>query len=309
MQAESEALNTTKQQRVYLETLLGQYKALSGGSRDKDVPLSGLAEVDDRLDKLQTHLFELSSTYGDQYPEVRKVKDQIAKTEAERDRLLANQKASGNKESADASTPAAGYAERGPRDPSTVAQLQSQLKANQIEVKDREKGIAALSAKIGEYQGRLNQEPIREQQLADLTRGYDQSKASYDNLLKKKNDSAMATSMERLQQGERFRIIDPPSLPLKPTFPNRLKFCGIGLLVGLALGAGTIVVAEMMDDRVYSDLELRRLLPVPVLSELPVICDPADQAREKRQEWVSWAATAAVVATILAGTAASYFKG
>ncbi len=29
----------------------------------------------------------------------------------------------------------------------------------------------------------------------------------------------MATSMELLQQGERFRIIDPPSLPVKPEFP------------------------------------------------------------------------------------------
>ena len=46
----------------------------------------------------------------------------------------------------------------------------------------------------------------------------------------------MATSMELLQQGERFRIIDPPSLPIKPDFPNRLKFCGIGLGIGLALG-------------------------------------------------------------------------
>ncbi len=74
--------------------------------------------------------------------------------------------------------------------------------------------------------------------LADLTRGYDQSKANYDGLLKKKNESAMATSMELLQQGERFRILDPPSLPLKPDFPNRLKFCGMGLGIGLALGVG-----------------------------------------------------------------------
>jgi succinoglycan biosynthesis transport protein ExoP len=309
LQAESEALNTTKQQRVYLETLLGQYKALSGGSKDKDVPLTGLADADDRLDKLQTHLLELSSTYGDKYPEVRKVKDQIAKTEAERDRLLANQKANGNKESSDVSSPASAYTERGPRDPSTVAQLQSQLKANQIEIKDRERQIATLSAKIGEYQARLNQEPIREQQLSDLTRGYDQSKASYDTLLKKKDDSAMATRMERLQQGERFRIIDPPSLPLKPTFPNRLKLCGIGLFVGLVLGAGAMAAAEMMDDRIYSELELRKLLPVPVLSELPIIHDPADEQSKKRTEWINWAATAAVVATILAGTAASYFKG
>src|SRR5256885_11604029 len=34
----------------------------------------------------------------------------------------------------------------------------------------------------------------------------------------------MATSMEPQKQGERFRIIDPPSLPLKPDFPNQLRF-------------------------------------------------------------------------------------
>ena len=310
LQAESEALNTTKQQRVYLESLLSQYRALSGGAKDTDVPLSGIAEADDRLDKLHAQLLELTSVYGDQYPEVRKVKDQIAKVEAERTRLLASPKDNSNKQSSDADARSSGYAERGgQKEPSSLAQLQSQLKANEIEVKNREQEIAALSARIGEYQARLNQEPIREQQLADLTRGYDQSKASYDDLLKKKNDSAMATSMERLQQGERFRIIDPPSLPLKPTFPNRLKFCGIGLFVGLVLGGGIVVAAEMMDDRVYSEVELRRLLPVPVLSELPVIHDPADEQREKRKDWIGWAATAGVAVTILAGTAASYFKG
>src|SRR5208282_3828790 len=112
----------------------------------------------------------------------------------------------------------------------------SQLRSNQVEISNRERSAAALKAKVDEYQARLNQEPIREQQLADLTRGYDSSKANYDDLLKKKNESAMATSMELLQQGERFTIVDPPSFPEKPEFPNRFKFCGIGLGIGLALG-------------------------------------------------------------------------
>ena len=99
------------------------------------------------------------------------------------------------------------------------------------------------------YQARLNQEPVREQQLTDLTRGYEQSKANYDELLKKKNGSEMATSMELRQQGEHFRILDPPSLPVKPSFPNRLKLCGIGLVVGVLLGAAVSAGAELMDDR------------------------------------------------------------
>ena len=39
------------------------------------------------------------------------------------------------------------------------------------------------------------------------------------------------------QQGEHFRILDPPSLPVKPYSPNRLKLSVIGLFVGLVLGA------------------------------------------------------------------------
>jgi uncharacterized protein involved in exopolysaccharide biosynthesis len=189
-----------------------------------------------------------------------------------------------------------------------MAQLQSELQANAVEIKNREQSIAALTAQINEYQARLNEEPVREQQLTDLNRGYDQSKASYDDLLKKKNDSAMATSMELLQQGERFRIIDAPSLPIKPSFPNRLKFCGFGLLAGLALGVGCVLTAEMLDDRVYGETELRKLLPASVLSELPVIYGPNDEWEQKRKNWMGWAATAGVVAAILAGSAVSYWK-
>ena len=195
------------------------------------------------------------------------------------------------------------------RDQPQLLQLQGQLRANQVEIRNHEQMITDLRSKINDYQARLNQEPVREQQLADLTRGYDQSKATYDDLLKKKNESAMATSMEMLQQGEHFRMIDPPSLPMKPSFPNRLKFCGIGLVVGLALGAGVVGVLEMMDDRVYSEHELKSLLPVSVMSEIPAITTPADERGEQKRLWLGWATATVVAATILAGSAISYLRG
>jgi polysaccharide biosynthesis transport protein len=308
LQAQSEALNTTRQQRVYLEALLGQYRALKGPSKS-DAPQMGLEELTAQLDKQKTELRDLSATYGDKYPDVRRLKDLIAKTEAQRDQLVTEQKTRPKVSEADGGTPAAAHEATGPKDPASMLQLQSQLQANQIEIKNREQAVAAITAQINEYQARLNQEPVREQQLADLTRGYDQSKASYDDLLKKKNDSAMATSMELLQQGERFRVMDPPSLPLKPSFPDRLKFCGIGLIVGLTLGTVLVSVAEAMDDRVYSETELRKLLPGSVLSEFPVIYDPADERQEQKTERMAWAATSIVVAAILAGSVVSYFKG
>lgn len=309
LQAETTALNTSRQQRVYLETLLNQYRALKGSPTTPEGARMGLDEIDQELDKLKSELRDLSSTYGEKYPEIRKVKDQISKTEAQRDQLLADMKAKGNNTQPDAKATTPAYDHTAVKDPSLMPQLQSQLQANQIEIKNREQAIAALTSRINDYQARLNEEPVREQQLADLTRGYDQSKASYDDLLKKKNDSAMATSMELLQQGERFRVLDTPSLPTKPSFPNRLKFCGMGLAVGLALGAGVVWLFETLDDRVYNESELRKLLPVAVISELPVIDSPINEKAQEKRVWLGWATAAVVFAVILAGSAFSYLAG
>jgi polysaccharide chain length determinant protein (PEP-CTERM system associated) len=310
LQTEEDALNTAKQQRVYLETLVNQYRSLQGSPKSESGASVGLNALDEELDKLRAQLADLSSHYTDRHPDVRKVKEQIAKTEKMRSQLVADKKtkASGGQGDSNATAPASDPAES--RDASApMVQLQGQLQANRVEIANREHGIVELKTKVTDYQARLNQEPVREQQLSDLTRGYDQSKANYDELLKKKNESAMATSMELLQQGERFRIIDPPSLPVKPDFPNRLKFCVIGLGIGLALGIIVAGAFEMMDDRIYDEKELQKLLPVAVISEIPALAAAADEQSERRRLWIGWATAVLVSVTILLGSALSYLRG
>jgi len=305
LQAEEDSLNTAKQQRVYLETMVSQYRTLQGPA--KSTPggaTADLAAVDADLDKLNQQLADLSSRYTDRHPDVRKLKDQIAKEEKSRDQILAGMQAKTSAGDSDA-LPEPGDL----RDPSPLAQLQGQLRANKLEIANRERSTTELKAKVADYQSRLNQEPVREQQLSDLTRGYDQSKASYDELLKKRNQSAMATSMELLQQGERFRILDPPGLPAKPEFPNHLKFCAIGLAVGFALGIVVAGAFEFLDDRIYDEKELQELLPVPVMSEIPAMETPDDHDAERRRVWMGWATAGVVSFLILVGSAISYLRG
>ena len=145
--------------------------------------------------------------------------------------------------------------------------------------------------------------------MADLTRGYEQSQANYDDLLKKTNESKMATSMVSLQKGERFRIVDLPSLPSRPDFPNRLKFCAMGLGAGLALGLLVAGAFEMMDDRIHDEKEFAKLLPVAVISEIPAIARPEDDRLARRRLWLGWAVAGVVSATILVGSALSYLRG
>ena len=228
LQSEEDGLNADRQQNAYLQSMLEQSRALQRTTKSGDGTPVGIPALDQELDKLRAQLADLSSHYTDRHPDVRKLKDQIAKTEKMREQALADLKAGATTASGSGNPPASTTDDVDSGSPATI-QLQGQLKANQIDMANKEHEIAALKAKIDDYQRRLNEEPAREQQFADLTRGYEQSKANYDELLKKKNSSQMATSMELLQQGEHFQMIDPPSLPLKPDFPNRLKFCGIGL--------------------------------------------------------------------------------
>jgi len=311
LQNEQDALNSAKQQHVYLQSLADQYRALQGTSRHGDGVPIGLPAIDQELDRLKAQLADLSAHYTDRHPDVRKVKEQIAKTEKMRDQFL-----SLKAKDPDSETAAAGSTSQLDQageltQPSMLPQVQSQLRSNEVEISNREHAVTGLRAKVEEYQVRINQEPIREQQLLDLTRGYEQSKLNYDELLKKKNESAMATSMELLQQGERFRVMDPPSFPQKPIFPNRLKFCGIGLGIGFALGIAMVALFEMLDDRLHNGKEIRKMLPASatVIGEIPEILNAADVQIARQRTWLRWATAALVFTTILAGSAFSYLRG
>jgi uncharacterized protein involved in exopolysaccharide biosynthesis len=254
---------------------------------------SGLPALEEELDKLKAQLDDLRSRgYTELHPEVRKLKKQIAQKE----KSLADLKAGAPPPNVDS------------RDAPATIPHEGKSKANQAEIADR-KRIAALKAKINDYQVLLHEEPVLEQQYADLTRGYDQLKAHYDDLLNKKVASEMATDLLKHDPGKLLLTIDLTRLPLKHDFPNRIKLCVIGFGVGLALGTLLTWGAEYLDDRIHDEKALKELLPVPVISEIPVITTRAEKRRQQRRLWLKWVLTGFVFATILTGSAISFLWG
>jgi len=304
LQSEQDALNAARQQRVYHQSMIDQYRALQGTARTPTGAPTGLPAIDQELDRLRSKLADLSTRYTDRYPEVQEVKAEIAKDEKARQDLIISIRKDANADSGTSGEQAQDLTD--PAQNAPLLQLQSQLKADGIEISNREQAIANLKSRINEYQGRLSEEPAVAQQLADLTRGYDQSQKNYNDLLQKKNDSQMATSMEQMQEGERFIMLDPPSLPIKPDFPNRLKMCGAGLGAGAALGILIVVGLEFFDDRLHTDKQIRKLLPLAVISEIPEITGMEDERVRKRRMVLGWAMTALVVVAIAGGSAFSY---
>lgn len=304
LQSEQDALNTARQQRTYFESLIGQYRTLEAASADPGGSPTGLALMDAQIAKMKSQLADLSTRYTDRYPAVQQLKQQIAQEEHTRRQAAAalDSQARTAKHTSSPAIPSVAAGATG----ALLLQLESQAKANQTDLANRERAVKALEARIGSYQTRLNAGPASAQQLADLTRGYTQSQANYDALLKKESDSEMATSMEQMQQGQRFRVLDPPNLPIKADFPNRLKFSAVGVVVGLVFAVVFGGGLELLDDRLHSDKEIEKLLPVAVISEVPEVSEPTRQRRRLIQAGFAWVFAAVVFLVIIAGSVYSY---
>ncbi len=305
VQANQDSLNRAKQQNTYLESLINQYRSMDRGSKSAEGGQVGLAEVDKELDQLKAQLADLTSHYTDKHPDVRKTKEQIARTEQMRERIVADVNSRANNSSPE---PAAATTSLDPKS-APLLELESQLKANRVEIASREAEIKDELSKINQYQGRLNMAPVMEQQFADITRDYDQSKTDYESLLAKKNQSEMSTDLEKTQQGEHFRMLDPPNLPVRPYKPNRLLLCGAGLAVGLVLGAGFAFGQEKLSGKIYSEREIKKLVPFDVIAEIPPIESLQEQSSNRRGAWFAGAAAVVIAGFILLGSAVTYLYG
>src|SRR5207245_2607948 len=70
-----------------------------------------------------------------------------------------------------------------------------------------------IQDQIRVIEGHIEASPMVELQLKELTRNYDSALAFYNDLLKKRDNSAMARDLVHQQEGEQVRVLDPPSLP------------------------------------------------------------------------------------------------
>ncbi len=277
-------LARAREQQVYLQSLLSQYESLSPVPVAS--PAAGAANPQDalrtELNQLQNERAGLLARYTPEYPDVVKLDGEIKNVKA---MLAASTKASkSSTEGTDSGTPQAGPTGGN----ATTAQLKSQLEANRLEIQNALNDQKQIEDHIADYQRRLNLTPVREEQLAELLRGYDQSKQHYDDLLNKKTQSELATSLERRQEGQRFNIIDPPSLPMKPSSPDHVKISLAGLLAGIVVGAALAFLVESRDHSLRDEQDLRWTFSFPLMLGVPVLLSKAEQRRRSRMAVLEW---------------------
>ena len=311
LQTTAAGLSRAQEQRVYLESLLNGYQAMA----TQDIPVPGItssAPVARTATPLETAQTELSRLRNDktnllvrltpQHPDVIKINGDIAAAEANVERLKAAAPAADQAAIQSVSVGTAQSARAAGRSPENpaIAQTKSQLEANRLEIENLQKDEKKLKDSLAQYQNRLNLTPVREQQLTSLLRDYDLVKRDYEDLVSKELQSQLATNLEKNQGGRQFRLVDPPSLPVLPASPNRLKLNLGGLAAGVAFGLLLAFLIEMRDRSLHTEKDLTAEFAAPIVVSIPLILTPAEERRRSRNRTLQWIAGSALMIAVSA---------
>jgi hypothetical protein len=102
----------------------------------------------------------------------------------------------------------------------------------------------------------------------------------------------MAQSLEEEQKGERFVLLEPPLVPTEAARPQRSKLYAMVLAASGALGAGLVILAELLQPGMRGDTVIAYHLGTVPLAAIPYIVTPTELlTRRKRQRMAMFGAT------------------
>lgn len=233
--------------------------------------------------KLEADLAAAQQKYGKSHPDVKRLQKQLAAAKAE------------------LSGPAQPTV-RAARNPAYV-QIQAQLASIRAEMDGAKSEANALQEKIKNLEQRVFQSPEVERDYLNLKRDYDAAVAQYQAVSSKQSEANLARNLESERMGEKLSLIEPPALPTEPVKPNRPLVLLAGVVLAIASGMGSGVLADSIDAKVHGQRQLGNVVGVVPLVVVPKIRTVA----ERRKRLLRWLAGLFAV-LLLAGAAALYLQ-
>jgi polysaccharide chain length determinant protein (PEP-CTERM system associated) len=212
-----------------------------------------LGPFEERLQELHRNLDGLLLKFTENHPDVRATRQSIAQLQSEAG------KSGGGKGS---SAGATGQIANGVYD--------------QVKVKlvDAEAAVAALQRRVTEAEkDQAKIEKIAQSApgilvlAQDLNRDYGILKRNYEELVSRREATAIANAADTKTEKIQFRIVDPPQVPVVPAAPNRPFLVSVVLLFGIGAGlAAPLLVMQL--DRSFATLSQLRDLGIPILGHV-----------------------------------------
>lgn len=185
-----------------------------------------------------------------------------------------------------------------PENPAYI-NLQAQLNSATSSVEALRKTRMDIKRRLQGYATRLERGPEIEPEYLVLTRDRDTSGQKYQEIRSRLLEAKVAEGLEVQRKGERFSLIDPPSLPEKPHKPNRLAIVFLGIILAMGGGVGIGAAAESIDHSIRTPDQLVALTQHFPLAVIPFMPNEEDVSHAKLRRRVAQTAGIGAVATAI----------
>ncbi len=240
--------------------LKGEIEALEG---QVDEPV-GKEELADKLREEELKLASLLERYGEEHPDVIRVRSTVDLLKQD----IEQADGSSSKSTDDTLF-----------DPTTVT-LKAQLASAKANLTHLRQSRKRLEERARQHAVRVERTPELEPEYQTLIRDRDNAAQKFQEYRSRLLEAQVAEGMELERKGERFSLVDPPSLPEEPIRPNRRALLLLGFVLALAGGVGSAALAENLDGSIYSPERLTAVTGMMPLSVIPYVATP-QETRER----------------------------
>jgi uncharacterized protein involved in exopolysaccharide biosynthesis len=329
----AQRLQALKERKILLRSELAQLSPYSTAGSGADGAFSPVG----KLKSLQTQYISMTGVYGDQHPDVIKMRREIEALEKQAGSgtdatvlrsqltristdLISVKRKYGTKHpdvvklerQASSLRAAIAKLKNSPQRPAEAQadnpayiMVLAQFKTAESEIQSILTRRKSLVKSLRAYEQRVLQTPETERQYLTLKRDYDNAFSKYKEVRAKLLQAQMAQSLETERKSEKFSLIEPPQRPSEPIRPNRIAILFIGLVFAGAAGVGNVFLAESMDEAVYGARQLAHAFGAPPLVVIPLMTSNEDLKRRNRR--ILWITLSVVVALVAALGVVHYF--
>ncbi len=233
-----------------------------------------------RILALETRLDELLLRYTEEHPSVKELKSTIAELKAKEAKQGVVMSQSPNQGVSTA------------LEELKLAYRQAEVNLTAIRLRQRE-----YQKRIDLLKTKLDVLPKVEAELTRLNRDYEINRTNYQELVQRLESARMSEQADVAGDNVKFRIVEPPKVPLLPVGPKRILLSVGILILGFAAGGGLAFLLSQLKPVYYDPSMLRKDAGVPVLGQVSRVWT-GDLALKRRVEVTGFGVSAAMLVAV-----------
>jgi polysaccharide chain length determinant protein (PEP-CTERM system associated) len=214
-----------------------------------------LSPEETELQTLRSELIQQQSIYKPSSPQIRVLQTRIKALEG----LVAEQQAAR----------ALPDSEGQPAEPLTELEVELAPIDERLNYIAEEK--AMIEKTLAELAASIQATPGNEMVLAGMERDLETLRTQYNDAVASRGQAQVGERIEVLSKGERFSLIEQPTMPNSPYSPNRLLISAAGVVGGIGAGIGFVILMEMLNRSIRRPVDLAAGLGIQPFATVPYI--------------------------------------